>query len=46
LNTVDPDLSGDFGTLMKWADQFKRLQIKTNADTPRDAAKAIEFGAE
>jgi pyruvate,orthophosphate dikinase len=31
---------------MKWADQFKRLQIKTNADTPRDAAKAIEFGAE
>lgn len=39
-------MSGDFGTLMKWADQFKRLQIKTNADTPRDAAKAIEFGAE
>lgn len=46
LNTVDPDLSGDFGTLMSWADKFKRLQIKTNADTPRDAAKAIEFGAE
>ncbi len=46
LNTVDPDLSGDFGKLMTWADQFKRLQIKTNADTPRDAAKAIEFGAE
>ena len=46
LNTVDPDLSGDFGTLMSWADKYKRLQIKTNADTPRDAAKAIEFGAE
>ena len=46
LHTVDPDLSGDFDTLMKWADKYKTLQIKTNADTPTDTAKAITFGAE
>ncbi len=46
LHTVDPDLSGDFDTLMQWADKYKTLQIKTNADTPTDTAKAITFGAE
>jgi len=46
LNTVEPNLSWDFETLMKLADKYKKLQIKTNADTPKDAAKAIEFGAE
>ena len=41
-----PELSGDFGTLMGWADDARRLKIRTNADTPRDAAQARQFGAE
>ncbi len=43
---VEPTLSGDFGTLMKWADEFRTLKIRTNADTPKDAKIAREFGAE
>jgi pyruvate,orthophosphate dikinase len=43
---VDPDLSGDFDLLMKWADKYKTLQIKTNSDTPEETLKAISFGAE
>jgi pyruvate, orthophosphate dikinase len=43
---IDPELSGSFGTLMKWADKYKTLQIKTNADTPHDTKVAIKFGAE
>ncbi|HEY1614563.1 MAG TPA: pyruvate, phosphate dikinase [Rhizomicrobium sp.] len=41
-----PELTGDFGTLMGWADSFRRLKIRTNADTPADAAAALRFGAE
>ena len=44
--TVDPQLTGPFGTIMKWADKYRRLGVRTNADTPRDAAVAVKFGAE
>ena len=44
--TVSPELSGDFGTLMGWADAVRRLKVRTNADTPGDAAAARDFGAE
>jgi pyruvate, orthophosphate dikinase len=43
---VDPDLSGNFGTIMEWANKYRRLNVRTNADTPRDSARAREFGAE
>ncbi|MBI2138868.1 pyruvate, phosphate dikinase, partial [Candidatus Woesearchaeota archaeon] len=43
---VDPVLSGNFGTLMEWADKAKKLHVVTNADTPKDAAVAVKFGAE
>ena len=46
VKTVDPDMSGDFGTFMSWADEVRRLKIRTNADTPRDAKQARKFGAE
>ncbi len=44
--TVEPELSGDFGQLMKWADETRKLGVRTNADTPKDAKTAREFGAE
>jgi pyruvate,orthophosphate dikinase len=44
--TVDPQLSGDFATLMEWADACRRLKVRTNAETPLDARTAIRFGAE
>jgi pyruvate,orthophosphate dikinase len=44
--TVDPEVSGDFATLMAWADKVRTMNVRTNADTPKDAAKAREFGAE
>ncbi|MFC1490124.1 pyruvate, phosphate dikinase [Candidatus Latescibacterota bacterium] len=46
VNTVDPEISGDFGTFMAWADAKRRLKVRTNADTPGDAIKAVEMGAE
>jgi pyruvate, orthophosphate dikinase len=46
LRTVQPKLSGDFDTIMKWADKNRRLRVRTNADTPADAKKARGFGAE
>jgi len=46
LNLVEPSLSGNFETLMKWADEFRTLKIRTNADIPRDAKVAKTFGAE
>ncbi|HDM37955.1 MAG TPA: pyruvate, phosphate dikinase, partial [Candidatus Omnitrophica bacterium] len=46
LSTVEPSLSGDFATLMKWADRFRRLGVRANADTPYDAEVAVKFGAE
>ncbi|HMB03548.1 MAG TPA: pyruvate, phosphate dikinase [Isosphaeraceae bacterium] len=44
--TVAPTISGDFATLMEWADKARTLKVRTNADTPNDAAKAREYGAE
>src|ERR1043165_5874075 len=46
MPTVTPTLSGDFAKLMKWADKFRILGIRTNADTPPDAQRARDFGAE
>jgi len=46
LPTVEPEMTGDFATLMQWADEIRKLRIRTNADTPKDAAKARSFGAE
>lgn len=46
LAVVDPELSGDFWTLMTWADNYKKLLVRTNADTPHDAAVARKFGAQ
>lgn len=43
--TVNPELSGYFGTIMKWSDKYKKLGVRTNADTPRDAEVARNFGA-
>ena len=42
--TVTPELSGEFGELMKWADSMRRLEVRTNADTPHDAKVARDFG--
>lgn len=44
--TMDPDLSGDFGKVMDWADKFTRMKVRTNADTPNDAKVARNFGAQ
>ncbi len=44
--TVQPELSGDFATLMGWADRHRRLKVRTNAETPADCRAAREFGAE
>ncbi|MBT4482731.1 MAG: pyruvate, phosphate dikinase, partial [Candidatus Latescibacteria bacterium] len=46
ISTIDPEISGDFAKLMGWADSVRRLKIRTNADTPGDAIKAVEMGAE
>ena len=46
VETIQPELSGDFGTLMGWADEIRKLGIRTNAETPAEAKAAIEFGAE
>lgn len=43
---VEPELSGNFGVLMGWVDEFRRLKVRTNADTPRDSKQAVLFGAE
>ena len=46
IETEEPSLSGDLATLMGWADKYRKLGIRTNADTPRDARQAYKFGAE
>ncbi len=46
IPTVDASISGDFDRFMKWADARRKLQVRTNADTPRDTAQAVKFGAE
>jgi len=44
--TIEPELGEEFQRLMRWADEFRRLDVRANADTPRDAAKARKFGAQ
>ncbi len=46
IPTVDAQIAGEFGRIMAWADKFRRLKVRTNADTPADARKARELGAE
>ncbi|MEE2866661.1 MAG: pyruvate, phosphate dikinase [Pseudomonadota bacterium] len=46
VEMLQPTLSGDFGTLMGWADKVRRMRVRTNAETPQDAKVAREFGAE
>ncbi len=46
IPTVDAQIAGEFGRIMMWADKFRKLKVRTNADTPRDAKKARELGAE
>ena len=46
VDLIEPELTGDFGTLMGWADEIRRLEIRTNADTPHDSQVARDFGAE
>ena len=46
IKTVAPEISGDFETFMNWADETRKLGVRTNADTPRDAIQAKKFGAE
>jgi len=46
IRTIDPELSGGFGMLLEWADEFRILGVRTNADTPHDTAIAVKFGAE
>lgn len=46
MPTVEPKLSGDFATVMGWADKYRKLGVRTNADSPADSSRAREFGAE
>ena len=47
IKTIEPDLkSGNFGRFMSWVDKYRYLSVRTNADTPKDAQKAVDFGAE
>ena len=46
IETVDASIAGEFGRIMDWADKYRRLKVRTNADTPADARKATELGAE
>ena len=46
IKTMEASVSGNFGRIMDWADQYRKLQVRTNADTPQDAANAVKFGAE
>jgi len=46
IPTVDAEIAGEFGRIMAWADEFRTLKVRTNADTPADAKKARELGAE
>jgi len=46
ISSIDPKLSGDFATVMRWSDKYRKLGIRTNADTPNDARKARDFGAQ
>ncbi|WP_102400165.1 pyruvate, phosphate dikinase [Haloimpatiens massiliensis] len=46
IKTVSPEMSGHFGIFMSWADEIRKLKVRTNADTPKDAKQAVEFGAQ
>ncbi|STA99261.1 pyruvate, phosphate dikinase [Clostridium baratii] len=46
IKTVTPEITGHFATFMEWVDSIRKLKVRTNADTPRDAKQAVEFGAE
>lgn len=46
IKTVTPEITGHFATFMGWVDEIRKLKVRTNADTPRDAKQAVEFGAE
>ena len=46
IPTIEPNLSGDFTNIMEWADKYKIMQVRTNAETPKDCSSAIRFGAE
>jgi pyruvate,orthophosphate dikinase len=46
VSTIEPELSGEFATYMKWADEIRKLNVRTNADTPHDALQAKKYGAE
>jgi pyruvate, phosphate dikinase len=46
VKTVTPEISGHFATFMAWADEIRKLKVRTNADSPRDTVQAVEFGAE
>ena len=46
VKTVTPEISGHFATFMTWADEIRKLKVRTNADSPRDTKQAVEFGAE
>ena len=46
IKTVDATIAGEFGRVMDWADKYRKLRVRTNADTPKDTKKAIELGAE
>ncbi|MCP5391265.1 MAG: pyruvate, phosphate dikinase [Sphingomonadaceae bacterium] len=46
VKTIEPELAGDFGTLMEWADRHRRMKVRTNAETPADCRMARQFGAE
>jgi len=46
IPTVEASISGEFGRIMAWADSFRQLKVRTNADNPRDTAQAVKFGAE
>ena len=46
IKTMEASVSGNFGRIMDWADQYRKLRVRTNADTPQDAANAVKFGAE
>ena len=46
IPTVEAEISGNFGCIMRWADQYRKMQVRTNADTPADAENAVRLGAE
>lgn len=46
VDTVEPEITGDFETFMTWADKYRTLKVRTNADSPKDAQNAVRFGAE